>query len=79
MRVKVVEPGKRQIIVSLSSRAYFNNLIAWQVLSELGRDKNLACKDEEGWDNPPCRANALHQSNPLAIARLEFLLFPRLL
>ena len=79
MCVEVFKPGKRQIVVSLASRAYLNYLVAWQVLSELGRDKNLACKDEEGWDNLSCRADALYQGNRLAVARLEFFSFPRLL
>ena len=47
MRVKVMELGKRQIIVSLASRTNINDLVLWEVLSEPVRDKNLACKDKE--------------------------------
>ena len=47
MHVKVVELGKQQIIISLASRTNINNLVLWQVLSKLVRDKNLACKDKE--------------------------------
>jgi hypothetical protein len=47
MRIKVVEPGKRQIIVSPASRTNINNPVLWEVLSKLVRDENLACKDKE--------------------------------
>ena len=79
MRVKVMEPGKRQIIVSPASRTNINDPVPWEVLSEPVGDENLACKDKEWWDNLPRCPNALYQSNLLAIARLEFLPLPRLL
>ena len=47
MRVEVVEPGKQQIVVSPASRTNINDLVLWEVLSKLVRDKNLACKDKE--------------------------------
>jgi hypothetical protein len=60
MRIEVVELCKSQIIVSPAIRANLDDPILWQVLSKPVRDKNLACKDEEGWDNAPRRADALY-------------------
>ena len=79
MRIEVVEPGKRQIIVSPASRTNINNPVPWEVLSKPVEDENLACKDKERWDNLPCRPNALYQGNLLAITRLKFLCFSRFL
>ena len=60
MRVEVVEPGKRQIIVSPASRTNINDPVPWEVLSKLVGDENLACKDEERWDYLPRCPNALY-------------------
>jgi hypothetical protein len=69
MGVEVLKPRQRDIVVGSASRRDCNNPVARQA-SEPGGDKDLACKDKEGWDNAPCRSDALYQGNPLAIARL---------
>jgi hypothetical protein len=43
----VLKLRQRDIVVSLASRRDCNNLVIRQT-SELGGDKDLACKDKEG-------------------------------
>jgi hypothetical protein len=58
MSIKVLKPRQRELVVDLASSRDSYYLVARQI-SVPGQDKDLACKDKEGWYNAPRRSNAL--------------------
>jgi len=74
MLVKVLQPLQPKLICRPAVLRDCNDPVLRQILLLVpGREVMAALEDNEGWDSPPCRVDALDNCSPLSIALLHHL------
>ena len=74
MLIKVLQPLKTKLICCPAVLRDCNNPVLGQVILLIpGREVVVAFEDDEGWNRPPCRVDALDDCCPLPVALLHCL------
>jgi hypothetical protein len=74
MPIKVLQPLQPKLICCPAVLRDCNNpILGYSILLVPGREVIAALEDDEGWNSPSCRVNALDNCCPLPIALLHCL------